>query len=342
MDTMKNILQFLAVTVLAGCSGASPPGNTAQPSALVSLARAQPAQVQASVRIYGTADAGASGTIILSAPEETVVAAIDAPMGSAVGRGQVVARLAPGPTARLERARAETEARTAQLAYARAQRLRADGLVGNAEVETARAAAQSASAARANIALREAGLVLRAPAPGHVSTISVSLGSLVPAGTPVASIVVAGDLRARLGVDPALARGISRGAAVRITPSGGGSAFTVPILSVDPTVDPTTRLAAVFVRLPASAGVGAGEPLTGELAVTSPGDAPTIPYAGLLDEAGQPFVYVVAGGIAHRRNVTVGPSDGRRVVILAGLRPGEAVVVAGGTAVEDGMRVRIR
>jgi RND family efflux transporter MFP subunit len=342
MDTMKPLPLLPALFLLAACSGAGAPDNAAEPSALVSLATAQPASVQASVRIYGTADAGASGTIILSAPEEAFVTAIDAPMGSAVGRGQLVARLSPGPTVRLEAARAEADARAAALAYARAQRLRTDGLVGNAEVETARAAAQSAAAARANIAQRAAGLVLRAPAAGHVATVSASLGSLVPAGTPIASIVAAGDLRARFGVDPALARTIGRGASVTITPSGGGSAVTVPILSVDPAVDPQTRLASFYVRLPAGAGVGAGEPLTGEIAVSSGGNAPTIPYPALLDDAGQPFVYVVAGGIAHRRNVSVGPSDGHRVVILTGLRPGEAVVVAGGTAVEDGMHVRTR
>jgi RND family efflux transporter MFP subunit len=342
MDTMRYIPLLPALVVLAACSGAAPPDNAAQPSALVGVATAQPAPVQASVRIFGTADAGASGTITLSAPEEAIVSAIDAPIGSAMARGQVVARLAPGPTARLEAARAETDARAAQFAFARAQRLRADGLVGNAEVETARAAAQSAAAARANIALRTAGLVLRAPAAGHVATVSTSPGSLVPAGTPIASIVAAGDLRARFGVDPALARGLQRGAAVRITPSGGGGTFTVPILSVDPAVDPQTRLASIFVRLPAAAGIGAGEPLTGELAVTSTGNALTVPYPALLDEAGQPFVYVVAGGVAHRRNVAVGPSDGQRVVIASGLRAGETVVVAGGTAVEDGMRVRTR
>jgi membrane fusion protein (multidrug efflux system) len=116
----------------------------------------------------------------------------------------------------------------------------------------------------------------------------------------------------------------------------------VPILSVDPSVDPQTRLASIFVRLPAAAGIGAGEPLTAELPVTTAANAPTIPYPALLDDAGQPFVYVVAGGIAHRRNVAIGPSDGHRVVITSGLRAGEAVVVAGGTAVEDGMHVRTR
>jgi RND family efflux transporter MFP subunit len=339
---MKLIPLLPAIAALAACSGANQPANTTEPSALVSLAAAAAAPVQASVRIYGTADAGASGTFILSAPEEAIVAAIDAPMGSVVARGQVVARLAPGPTAQLDLARAESDARAAQLAFARVQRLRADGLVGNAEVETARAAAQTATATRTNLIQRAGRLILHAPEPGHVAAFSASLGSLVPAGTPVASIISFGDLRARFGVDPALARRIPRGAAIRITPSGGGIPFTVPILSVDPLVDPQTRLASVFVRLPAAAGIGAGEPLTGDLSLASPGNAPTVPYAALLDEGGQAYLFVVARGIAHRRNVTIGPTDGRRVVILSGIRPGELVVTQGGTAVADGMPVRTR
>ncbi len=338
---MRRCLLPLAISAVAACSGGAPT-NEAEPSALVRMSTAEAAPVEASVQIYGTADAGASGTVILTAPEEAVVVAIDAPLGSAVARGQVVARLAPGPSASLDVARAEADARATQLAYARAQRLRADGLVGNAEVETARAAAQSASATRSNLAYRARGLMLRAPAAGHVSTLSASLGSLVPAGTPVVTIVATGDLRARFGVDPALARRIPAGASIRVTPSGGGAAFTVPILSVDPAVDPSTRLASVFVRLPASAGIGAGEPLSGTLALTGAGNAPAVPYAALLDEGGQAFLFVVADGVAHRRDVTAGPSDGRRVAILQGLRPGERVVVEGGTALEDGMHVRTR
>ncbi len=82
--------------------------------------------------------------------------------------------------------------------------------------------------------------------------------------------------------------------------------------------------------------------MTGELALPGSGNAPTVPYAALLDEGGQAYLFVISGGIAHRRDVIAGPSDGRRVAILNGLRPGEAVVVEGGTALEDGMRVRTR
>jgi membrane fusion protein (multidrug efflux system) len=331
-----------ALLALAACSGNAAEEKAPEPVALVTLATAEPAQVQERVQLYGTADPGTAGSAILSSPQEAIVTAIEAPAGSAVDRGQVVVRLAPSPTARLDLVRAESDARAAQLAFARAQRLRADGLVSNAEVETARAAAQSATATRASLATRNAALALRSPVAGHVETIAAGAGSLVAAGAPVATIVKSGDLRARFGVDPALARRIGRGAAVRVTPSGGGNGFSVPVLAVDPFVDPQTRLASVFVRLPSAARIGAGEPLTGEIVIAGSSNAPTIPYAALLDEGGQSYVYVAAKGIAHRRDVTVGPTNGDRIAVLNGLRPGELVVVQGGTALEDGMKVRIK
>lgn len=328
---------------LAACSGGqSADENATEPVALVKLAKAVPAQLQSTIRLYGTAEAGAAGSAILSAPEEAIVARIAAPVGSAVSRGQLVVGLAPSPTARLDLAKAASDARAAQQAYARAQRLRADGLMSNADVETARAAAQSAAATRASLAARTGALDLRAPFAGHVQTISASLGSLVPGGTAVATITGAGDLRARFGLDPMLVQRVRPGASIRIVPSAGGTEFTAPVLSVDPVVDPQTRLASLFARIPATAAVGAGAPLTAELPLPSGGSAPVIPYAALLDDAGQPYVFVISGGKAHRRDVATGANDGQRVEIQRGLKPGEAVVVEGGTALEDGMKVRTR
>lgn len=332
-----------AALVLGACSGrASDEGAANEPVALVRLARAEPAAVQATMTLYGTAEAGAGGSATLSAPEEAVVASIAAPPGAAVSRGQAVVTLAPSAASRLELTKAASDARAAQLALERMQRLKADGLVSNAELESARAAARSAAATRQSLAARSAALVLRAPAPGHVQTVSASPGSLVPAGSVVATIANAGDLRGRLGIDPASAKRIRPGSLVRITPSGGGAPVTTSILSIDPTVDPQTRLASLYVRIPAGAGIGAGEPLTAQLELPAGGASPTIPYAALLDDAGQAYVYVASGGKALRRNVTTGANDGRRVVVQNGLRAGDVVVVEGVTALEDGMKIRTR
>lgn len=333
----------MAALALAACSGGQgSEESSAEPVALVKLAKAERAKVQATTRLYGTAEAGAAGNAILTAPEEAIVAAIAAPAGSAVSRGQLVVRLAPSPMARLDFVKAASDARAAEQAYARAQRLRADGLMSNAEVEAARAAAESAHATRASLAARAGALALRAPIAGHVQTISAALGSMVPAGTAVATINAAGDLRARFGIEPTLARQIPAGASIRIMPSAGGSGFTAPIVAIDPTVDAQTRLASLFARVPAAASVGSGQPLSGDLSLAAGGSAPTIPYAALLDDAGQPYIFVVSGGSAHRRDVTTGASDGQHVEIMSGLKHGEAVVIEGGTALADGMKVRTK
>lgn len=338
---MRTIGAFSVIVLLAACSSA-PPVKPADPVALVSTARVAQGSIAETVTLYGAAESGTAARTGLVAPIEAIVVAIDAPVGTAVSRGQAIVRLALSPIARLDLTRADTEARLASAALGRAERLRADGLVGNAEVETARAAARAASATRASLSARTGALVLRAANTGFVDTITPSIGDLVPAGGVVATIAKAGDLRARFGVDPALARRLGRGARLQILPAGGGSPFSAPVQSVVPVVDPLTRLASVYTLIPATASIGAGETLTANIQISEAATALTIPYAALLDEGGQPFVFVVERGVAHRRDVTTGPASGDQIAILKGVSSGEVIVISGGTALEDGMRVRTK
>ena len=338
---MRTIGAFSVIVLLAACSSA-PPVKPADPVALVSTARVAQGSIAETVTLYGAAESGTAARTGLVAPIEAIVVAIDAPVGTAVSRGQAIVRLALSPIARLDLTRADTEARLASAALGRAERLRADGLVGNAEVETARAAARAASATRASLSARTGALVLRAANNGFVDTITPSIGDLVPAGGVVATIAKAGDLRARFGVDPALARRLGRGARLQILPAGGGSPFSAPVQSVVPVVDPLTRLASVYTLIPATASIGAGETLTANIQISEAETALTIPYAALLDEGGQPFVFVVERGVAHRRDVTTGPASGDQIAILKGVSSGEVIVISGGTALEDGMKVRTK
>lgn len=339
---MKRMMVLIAVLGCAGCSGGSADETAPAPVALVTLATVEQGSLSQQVKLYGVAEGGAGAKIALTAPAEAIVARIVAPVGARVGLGDVVAQLSPAPNTRLDVAKASADARAADAAYSRARRLRADGLVGNAEVDTARAAATSADATRASLAGRAGSLTLRARAAGFVESIPVNVGDLVQAGAMVATITRPGDLRAHLGADPAIARVLHAGTPVRFEATAGRAAFTVPIQSVAPIVDPTTRLAAVFAELPAAAGLGVGETLTGTVPIGNIGNSLTIPYSALLDDGGQPYLFVVSRGIAHRRDVAVGPTEGDRVAITSGVHAGEQVVVQGGTAIDDGMKVRTK
>jgi RND family efflux transporter MFP subunit len=340
---MKAGMALTLAILLAGCGSSDQADGDAKPVALVALAAAQQGAVDETLTVYGAVEAGAMGKHVLAAPAEATVVAIEAPVGTKVGAGQVVVRLAPSPTSKLDYAKAATDAAAAQAAYARAQRLRADGLVSDADVETARAAAQTAGATRTSLGARNGALTLRSPTAGFVESVASAPGDLVASGTAVASIAGSGNLRARFGLDPAQASRIKPGMVIRVTPPSG-IAFSAPVLSVDPVVDPATRLASLFINVPPGSGIGSNSTLNGQLQLAGNGGgaALTIPYAALLDDAGQPYVFVVSKGVAHRRDVETGAVSGDRIVIVKGVKPGDQVVTEGGTALEDGMQVRTK
>jgi RND family efflux transporter MFP subunit len=339
---MTRPLVLVSLLALAACSGAQE-DSAADPVALVTLATARGGSVVQTATLFGAVESGGEALFTLAAPAEAIVARIAAPVGTPVARGQLVVELRPSPATRAELAGAEADLTAAEQALARAQRLRADGLASDADVESARQAAANARSMRQSSAGRNGALALRAPGPGVVQSIAAGPGDLVAAGTAVATVSRAGGaLRARFGIDPASARRLAPGMALRVAPADGRAPFGAAILSVDPVSDPQTRLASVTVRIPASLGLGAGQPLTAEAPLRQDGETVTIPYAALLDDGGQPYVFVVAKGVARRRDLVTGATDGKSVAVTRGLAPGDAVVVEGGTAVEDGLKVRTK
>lgn len=326
---------------VAACSGASQQAST-EPVALVKTATVTFGAIDEKITIYGAAENGSLGKYNLSSPVEAVVRSIDTPVGSNVAKGQVIVRLAPSPAARVDLASASASANAADLAYARAKRLRADGLVSDVEVETARAAKQSTDALRASLAGRSAGLTLRSPTSGTVEVIGASAGELIAPGTIVVTIVKDGDIRARFGIDPALARRVPLGSTIDVTAAGNNVPFSLPVRSVDPVVDPQTKLASIYALIPSGNEIGPGESLTGKILLGNVASTLTIPYLALLDDGGQPYVYVIEKGVAKRVDIAVGPRMGDRISVTSGLTASQQVAVDGLTALEDGMKVRTR
>ena len=341
---MNRSLLFLPVLLaLAACSGsAGEEAAVADPVALVSVGKATTGDIAQSVTLYGEIERGGESQIVLAAPVEASVLSIEAPAGSAVMAGQVIARLRPSPASLAQYRAASADATAASQALARAQRLRADGLASDADVEAARSRAASSSALMASFSERSAALTLRAPHAGFVDTTGASAGDLVQPGTAIATLSRSGAVKARFGVDPGLARGLGAGSPIEIHPGDGSPPFMARIASVSPVAHVQTRLASILVDIPAQQGLAAGQPLSAWVVTRASQAAVTIPYAALLDDGGQSYVFVVSAGVAHRRDVSVGASDGTSAAILKGVADGEVVVVTGTTGVEDGMKVRTR
>jgi membrane fusion protein (multidrug efflux system) len=65
-----------------------------------------------------------------------------------------------------------------------------------------------------------------------------------------------------------------------------------------------------------------------------------IPEAALMPEQSRQFLYVVEAGRALRREVRIGRREPGRVEVVAGLKPGERVIVDGTQKVREGGSVR--
>ena len=339
--TMKAVVITAPLLLLvAACAKPAGEAKAPDPVALVTLGVARAGAVAEHVTLYGQIEAGPGSERTLTAPVEANVASIDVPVGGRVSPGTVVVRLSGSAQSALDLAKASSDAQAAQAALARARRLRADGLVGNAEVDTARAAAQSATATRASLAARAGGLALASSVAGVVDAVLQKPGDLVAAGAPIARIVARGATRARLGIDPALAADVVPGSTLEVGAMTGGTTLKLSVAGVDRIVDPATRLASVFANVPAGAGLAIGQAVRGTLVRPGRQGGVTIPYAAVLDDGGQPYVFVVSAGVAKKHEVALGPQDGDRVLVTDGVGAGMAVVVAGGTAVADGMHVR--
>lgn len=338
---MTRMIAFLPLMFLAGCGsgGSDDAGDKADPVAQVRTAPATLGATAEQTIVYGTAEAGPGGERTLIAPAETIVDQILAPNGTAVRAGQIVATLKPSRTTAIDLVKAFADATSAEAALARARRLRADGLASDADVETARAAAQTARATQANLGISRAGMALRAPIAGVVQGLTAKSGDQLAAGATVAGIMVKGDLRAHFGIDPAIAQRVRSGQPLDLETISGGAHASLSVSGVDSQVDPTTRLASVYARIPSDFGVGSGESLRGSLSLAAQAHGLTIPYAALLDEGGRSYVFIVKAGVAHEQSVSPGSSAGDRIEILKGLHAGDKVVTEGGTALEEGMKV---
>ncbi|MFX9246791.1 HlyD family efflux transporter periplasmic adaptor subunit, partial [Acinetobacter baumannii] len=86
-----------------------------------------------------------------------------------------------------------------------------------------------------------------APHAGYVDTTGASAGDLVQPGTVIATLSRVGAVKARFGIDPALARNLAPGSPIEIHPGDGSPPFTVPIASISPVAHAQTRLASVLV-----------------------------------------------------------------------------------------------
>ncbi len=280
--------------------------------------------------------------------EQTLIAPASGTVGyarTALGEGMAVRRretlfyIHPGATLDGDQAvRVQTEYEAARLDFERAGRLLQDRLIPVRNYEAAKSRAEQARAACEALESRKTGagnIAVTSDIDGFLKSVSVAAGEYVTAGQPMA--IVTGNRRLLLRAEVPERYFSSLSGALSAN-------FRLPYSSV---IYKTDELHGRAISVGTVSGAespyipvtfefdNAGDILAGgyaEVWLLCAGrtDAISVPAGALTEEQGIYFVYLKADTDDYRKQeVEIGRSDGARVEILRGLRPGDQVVVRG-------------
>jgi HlyD family secretion protein len=284
-------------------------------------------------------------------------------------------RLAEAQAEAARRAVAENDVRLAEarLTLGRRLQLVKDGVATRAEVDQAQAevdslaarlaaAQQQVEVAERQVAVQQAELdntVIRAPFSGVAISKNAQPGEMVSpisAGggftrTGISTIVDMRSLEIEVDVNEAYINRVKPGQdviatldaypdwqipahVITIVPTADRQRATVLVRigfkELDPRMLPDMGVKVTFLR--------EEEPQ----AATSDRPAALVPKNAVRADNGQTVVFVVRGNNVERRAVSVGGADGDRLEVIAGLQPGEVVVVPVPADLQDGARVAVR
>jgi membrane fusion protein (multidrug efflux system) len=304
-------------------------------------------------------------TVVVRARLEGDLTGVYARPGQSVSAGQLLARFEPNQqtsersAAEADRASARAEVSTAQWNLDQTRELFRAGAVAEREV---RVGEQSLASAQARLASTESrvrtaseGLQdtrVLAPMSGVVASRAVEGNERVTRGGELFTIVRGDRLELAASVPERLATALRPGQAVRF--NAVGRAFDGTVARVSPTIDPSTRAVTVFVEVPNPGGALRGNTfVTGRAVGRTVEDAVLVPTTALRQaqeaigagrgEGSNTFVYRLRGQIAERAPVNLGLVDEAAGVaeVLAGLEPGDRVIVGNVSGVGVGTTVQI-
>lgn len=303
--------------------------------------------------------------------------AFEVAVGERVEAGQPLARL-EATDLRLQRDRArsalagsQAAAANAEAEWQRARRLYEAGSATARDLDAARAQVEAARAqrdgARDALALAERQLgFARLAAPGdcRVASRVAEAGENLAAGQPVLVLACGDELEVRAALSEDLLDELVVGAPVQVRLPLADLILAGEVAEIGLPVDPRQATWPLRVRLVDLAESqrqrlrpGMAAELT--LPLGGPGSGIWVPMVAVQQDIDGHFVYVAEEREAEpdesvgqavnngrearvaRRAVTLGGRHDERLEVVAGLDPGEALIVAGMSRLHDGMRVRL-
>lgn len=182
-------------------------------------------------------------------------------------------------------------------------------------------------------------LTVRAPVDGFIGTLSVANRSVVPANTPLMTLVDLSRLEVELEVPETYVADIGIGMTAEVNYGTGTANGKLSALS--PEVVKNQVLARVRFNGEQPAALRQNQRVTARLLIDEKPNVLLVQRGPFVESEGGRFVYLVRDGLAVRTPVKLGATSVSAVEILGGLKQGDKIVISGTETFENAERVSI-
>ena len=334
--------------VLSACKGGGPAaeaqaknGEEKKESEAVPVEVAQATRRAVAASYSGTTTLEALGESQVVAKTSGVALAVLVEEGQVVRAGQALVRLDPDRP-RLQVAQAAAQMHKLENNYRRAQQLVEQRMISANDVDQIKYDLENARAVYRAASLELSYTTITAPISGVVASRSIKSGNFVQINSPIIRIVDASRLEATLNVPEREIAKLKPGQAVGLAVDAlPGKQFTGTVARVAPVVDNGTGTFRVVASFPGDGELQPGMFSRLNINYDQRADALVVPRTALLEDGGEPAVYVVRDGKAQRTVLKLGYNDAGWVEVRDGLKPGDQVVIAGKAALREGSAVQV-
>ena len=330
--------------LLAGCGSRAENGagkeDEAPPAVTVEAVAAAPRAMAASYSGSASLEARAEAQVV--AKTSGVALEVLVEEGDVVRAGQVLVRI-DADRARLNLAQVDAQVKKLEANYRRASELVKQQMVSVGDHDQLRYDLENARATWRLAQLELSYTNVTAPISGVVASRSIKPGNFVQINTPIIRIVDNSRLEATLNVPERDLTTLREGLPVRMQVDAlTGRQFVGVVDRIAPVVDAgsgTFRVVCAFD--PHDGALQPGMFARIGIDYDNRAAALAIPRGALLEDDGEPAVYVVRDGKAVRTAITTGYVDGGFIEVRDGLVEGDRVVTAGKIALRDGSTVQV-
>jgi membrane fusion protein (multidrug efflux system) len=296
-----------------------------------------------SAYISSTANLVAENDVKVLAEAEGRVSRLLVEEGDAIREGQLLAVLVQD-NEEISLKKAQLSASNAKLAYERAKDLVDKELISQEEYDRLTIDYEIANQVLAEAEWAMNKTEIRSPFTGKVTGRMIQVGQHVQINDELFQVTDFDPLIARIYLPERDIIGLNEGREVRILLNAAtGVRFTGRIRQISPIVDTATGTVKVTVEAngDAPSQVRPGSFVTINIVRETRADTVLVPREAVIRELQKAHVFIAAGELAEKRDITLGLEEGNFVEALTGIEAGDQVIIAGQGGLKDGSPVKI-